>query len=40
VQRLPYLVFYLEQTDHLEVLRVLHAHRDIAASLQDAETDT
>lgn len=40
VQRFPYLVFYLEQTNHLEVLRVLHAHRDIPASLQAAETDT
>jgi toxin ParE1/3/4 len=40
VQRFPYLVFYLEQTDHLDVLRVLHAHRDIPASLQDAEPDT
>jgi toxin ParE1/3/4 len=33
-------VFYLEQTDYLDVLRVLHARRDIPASLQDAETDT
>ena len=40
VQRFPYLVFYLEQTNHLDVLRVLHAHRDIPASLQDPETDT
>jgi toxin ParE1/3/4 len=42
VQRLPYLVFYLEQTDHLyvDVLRFVHAHRDIPASLQDAATDT
>lgn len=40
VQRFPYLVFYLEQTDHLDVLRVLHAHRDLPASLQDPETDT
>jgi toxin ParE1/3/4 len=40
VQRFPYLVFYLEQADHLDVLRVLHAQRDIPASLQDAETDT
>jgi len=39
VQRFPYLVFYLEQTNHLDVLRVLHAHRDIPASLQDEETD-
>lgn len=40
VQPFPYLIFYLEQTDHLDVLRVLHAHRDIPTSLQDAETDT
>ena len=40
VQWFPYLIFYLERTNHLDVLRVLHAHRDIPASLQDAETDT
>ncbi|MFO7779660.1 MAG: type II toxin-antitoxin system RelE/ParE family toxin [Nitriliruptoraceae bacterium] len=40
VQRFPCLVFYLEQRNHLDVLRILHAHRDIPASLQDAETDT
>jgi len=40
IQRFPYLVFYLEQTNHLDVLRVPHAHRDIPASLQDAETGT
>jgi toxin ParE1/3/4 len=40
VPRFPYLVFYLEQADHLDVLRVLHAHRDIPASLQDAEAET
>ena len=40
VQRFPYLVFYLERTNHLDILRVLHAQRDIPASLQDAETDT
>ncbi len=39
VQRFPYLIFYLEQADHLDVLRVLHAHRDIPTSLQDAGTD-
>ena len=38
--RFPYLISYLEQTDHLDVLRVLHAHRDIPASLQDEATDT
>ena len=40
VRRFPYLVFYLEQTDHLDVLRDLHARRDIPASLQDPLTDT
>lgn len=40
VRRFPYFIFYLEQTDHLDVLRVLHAHRDIPASLQEAPTDT
>jgi toxin ParE1/3/4 len=40
VRRFPYLVFYLEQADHLDVLRVLHAHRDIPASLQEAAVDT
>jgi toxin ParE1/3/4 len=40
VQRFPYLIFYLEQTDHLDVLRVPHAHRDVPASLQNAETET
>ena len=40
IARFPYLMFYLEQPDHLDVLRVLHAHRDVPASLQDAATDT
>ena len=40
IERFPSLIFYLEQAEHLDVLRVLHAHRDIPASLQDAETDT
>ena len=31
----PYLIFYVEQTGHLDVLRVLHTHRDIPTSLAD-----
>jgi toxin ParE1/3/4 len=27
--RFPYLVFYLEREDHIDVWRVLHAQRDI-----------
>ena len=30
----PYLVFYIELDDHIDVWRVLHAHRDIPAWLQ------
>ncbi len=32
----PYLVFYLERPDHIDVWRVLHQKRDIPASLQSA----
>jgi len=32
--RFPYLVFYVERVDHLDVWRVLHTHRDIAAWMQ------
>ncbi|MFP4148003.1 MAG: hypothetical protein ACLFUG_02215 [Nitriliruptoraceae bacterium] len=39
MRRFTYLIFYLEQADRLDVLRVLHAHRDIPASLQDPPTD-
>lgn len=35
--RFPYLVFYVEQTDHVEVWRVLHGARDIPAWLSEAE---
>lgn len=31
--RYPYLVFYLEQAEHVDVWRVLHAKRDIPAWL-------
>jgi toxin ParE1/3/4 len=40
VERFPYLIFYLEQADHLEVLRVLHTHRDLPTSLQDHPPDS
>jgi len=33
----PYLVFYVEQSDHVDVWRVLHGHRDIPALLSDDE---
>ena len=33
----PYLIFYVERSDHLDVWRVLHSRRDIPASMQASE---
>jgi len=35
LKRLPYLVFYVERSDHLDVWRVLHLRRDVSAQLED-----
>jgi plasmid stabilization system protein ParE len=35
VEQFPYLIFYLEHTDHIDVLRIPHARRDIPTSQQD-----
>jgi len=35
VGRFPYFVFYMEHEEHIEVWRVLHAKRDIPASLRE-----
>lgn len=35
----PWLVFYLERPDHLDVIRVLHKRRDTPSLLSD-ETDS
>ncbi|MFZ1702124.1 MAG: type II toxin-antitoxin system RelE/ParE family toxin [Pyrinomonadaceae bacterium] len=37
MQRFPYLVFYIEKTDHVEVVRVLHERMDISSQLDDPE---
>jgi toxin ParE1/3/4 len=29
LQHFPFLVFYVERQDHVDVWRILHAHRDI-----------
>jgi toxin ParE1/3/4 len=34
--RFPYLVFYIENEEHIDVWRVLHEQRDIPASLADS----
>ena len=33
VKRFPYLIFYLDRGDHIDLWRVLHTHRDIPAWL-------
>ncbi len=35
VRRFPYLIFYVEREDHVDVWRVLHGQRDIPAWLRD-----
>jgi toxin ParE1/3/4 len=37
LRRYPYLVFYVERDDHIDVWRVLHAQRDIPAWMQIPE---
>lgn len=36
LRRFPFVVFYVERPDHVDVWRVLHAERDIPASLQES----
>jgi toxin ParE1/3/4 len=38
LKRYPYLVFYVERDDHIDVWRVLHAQRDIPARMQEPES--
>jgi toxin ParE1/3/4 len=35
VGRFPYLVFYFEVADHVDVWRILHVRRDLPVTLQD-----
>ncbi len=35
--RYPYLVFYVERGDHIDVWRVLHAERDIPAWMNEPD---
>jgi toxin ParE1/3/4 len=37
LRRYPYLVFYVECSDHVDVWRVLHWHRDIPAWMQEPD---
>lgn len=36
LKRYPYVVFYMEQTDHIDVWLVRHERRDVPAWLQDS----
>ncbi len=36
--RYPHLVFYIEHADHIDVWRVLHGQRDIAAWMNEPDT--
>lgn len=38
LKRYPYLVFYVERGDHVDVWRILHGQRDIPAWMQEPET--
>nr|WP_256586698.1 type II toxin-antitoxin system RelE/ParE family toxin [Pseudomonas sp. A46] len=35
LKRYPYLVFYIERDDHIDVWRVLHGMKDIPTWMQD-----
>lgn len=37
LKRYPYLVFYAEHHDHVDVWRILHAQRDIPAWMHESE---
>ena len=37
LRRYPYLLFYVERDDHVDVWRLLHAERDIPAWLRDPD---
>lgn len=34
LSRFPFVLFYVEREDHLDVIRLLHQHADIPAQLQ------
>jgi toxin ParE1/3/4 len=36
LKRYPYLVFFFERSDHVDVVRVIHAHRDIPEWLRES----
>lgn len=39
LRRFPYLIFYVERADHVDVWRVLHASRDVPAWLRAPDSE-
>jgi toxin ParE1/3/4 len=39
LKRFPYLIFYIERDDHIDVWRVLHGQRDIPAWMQEPDQE-
>ena len=39
LKRFPYVVFYVERAEHIDIWRVLHAVRDIPSSMQEEVPD-
>ncbi len=37
LKKYPYIVFYIEREDHIDIWRVLHARRDIPPWMQDPD---
>ena len=37
--RFPYVIFYVEREDHIDVWRVLHGHRDIPALVEGPDPE-
>jgi toxin ParE1/3/4 len=35
LHRFPYALFYIEHSNHLDVIRCVHMHRDLPASLRE-----
>ena len=35
VRRYPYILIYIDRTDHIDLVRVLHARRDIPAQFRE-----
>ena len=39
LQRFPYLIFYIADHDHVDIWRIMHAHRDIPATFSPPDRD-